>query len=65
MSERGYLRMIAKCDKRLFAFRKSLTDNSYNEQAKDWARNMIFRLEAIREFLFKRYELSKSASEIF
>jgi len=65
MSDRGFLRMISKCDKRLLAFKKSLNDESYNEQAKDWARKMILRLEAIREFLFKRYELSKTASENF
>ena len=60
MSERGFLIMIAKCDSRLNAFRKSLTDQSYNQQAKDWAYVMISRLENIREFLIKRYELSKT-----
>ena len=60
MIERGFLRMIGKCDKRLNAFKKSLTDDSYNKQAKDWAKNMISRLEAIQEFLIKRYELSKT-----
>lgn len=59
MSERGFLKMIGKCDMRINAFRKSLTDTSYNQQAKDWAYVMISRLENIREFLIKRYELSK------
>ena len=65
MSERGFLRMICKCDKRLLAFKKSLNDDSYNEQAKDWAKIMILRLEAIREFLIVRYELSKTPSKNF
>ena len=65
MSERGFLRMIGKCDKRILAFKKSLTDSSYNEQAKDWAKIMILRLEAVREFLMRRYELSKTSSENF
>lgn len=65
MSERGFLKMIGKCDKRLLAFKKSLNDESYNEQAKEWVRNMILRLEAIREFLIVRYELSKTPSENF
>jgi hypothetical protein len=60
MSERGFLRMIGKCDRRLLAFRKQLTDTSYNKQARDWANVMIYRLENIREFLIKRLELSKT-----
>ena len=65
MSERGYLRMLGKCDKRILSFKKSLNDDSYNEQAKDWAKIMILRLEAIREFLIVRYELSKTPSKNF
>lgn len=65
MSERGFLRMIGKCDYRLLAFRKSLLDPSYNGQARMWAYEMISRLEAVRGFLMKRYELAKTNSREF
>jgi len=60
MSERGYLRMIGKCDKRILSFKKSLNDDSYNEQAKAWSRIMIDRLEAVRGFLIQRYENTRN-----
>lgn len=63
MSDKKFLRMIGKCDSRILAFQKSLSDSSYNQQAKDWAYIMIDRLSAIRGFLIKRYEANNQQQQ--